>query len=47
MKISKGGITRNIDEKRFPEYAAKGYKQAKDTKGKGTKDEAKDTKGKE
>lgn len=33
MKIYKGGITRNIDEKRFPEFAAKGYKKIEEAKG--------------
>lgn len=32
MLIQLGGITRDIDEKRFGEYAAKGYKQAEDEK---------------
>lgn len=31
MLISKGIIKRNIDEKRLPEYKAKGYEVVKDT----------------
>ena len=29
MFITNGTVTRNIDEKRLPEYAAKGYKEVK------------------
>ena len=40
MKICKGGITRNIDEKRWPEFLAKGYKKAEE-EAKGDKTKAK------
>lgn len=32
MKIRKGGITRNIDKKRFNEYKAKGYEIVEELK---------------
>ena len=32
MKIRKGGITRNIDKKRFNEYKAKGYEIVEEPK---------------